>query len=75
MPPRNSDSRWLRARDSGNEFEISDWRFQSREGPGFFESVQAYDFPPVRAVFNAFHPISQPQGLDFPPVTTKAPFI
>jgi hypothetical protein len=36
-------------------------------------SVQAYDFSPVRTVLGVFHPISQPEGSDFSPVTKICP--
>jgi hypothetical protein len=36
-------------------------------------SVQAYDFSPLRTIFHLFHPISQPQGFDFSPVTPNSP--
>jgi hypothetical protein len=38
-----------------------------------FMSLQVSDFSPVRTVFHVFHPISQPQGFDFSPVTKKHP--
>jgi len=35
--------------------------------------LQVIGFSPVRTIFQVFHPISQPQGFDFSPVTKKCP--
>jgi hypothetical protein len=39
---------------------------------GLLVSSETYGFSPVRIVLHVFHPISQPQGFDFSPVTRNA---